>query len=240
MTWLEKPEDSKATHPRNSVLESDNSLPELWLVERSGNDHSSGDFMPTRCFFHASFILLLVTLLGVPKGLTATTNQLVEPLPATAATERRGATNPPPVFSIEAARERARLLHDVYATTLDVMHEHYFRREGAVLPARAMEDIFSEMAGLSGIYANWISVNTQPMSIQHEPKTAFEKRAASELAAGKKEFEYIGKGVYRRAATIPLRSSCVSCHTKMFSEAPKTPRFAGLVISIPLQMAGKK
>lgn len=194
--------------------------------------------MPPRCFFHASFILL-VTSFGVPKGLTADTNLLVEPLAAQVATVRSGVTNPPPAFSIEAARERARLLHDVYATTLDVMHEHYFRREGAVLPARAMEDIFSEMAALSGIYANWISVNTQPMSVQHEPKTAFEKRAASELGAGKKEFEYIGKGIYRRAAPIPLRSSCVSCHTKMFSEAPKTPRFAGLVISIPVRVAEK-
>lgn len=194
--------------------------------------------MPNRCFFHARCILLL-TLFGVLEGFTADTNLLVKPVPAKAAAQPSGITNSPPVLSIEAARERARLLHDVYVTTLDVMHEHYFRREGAVLPARAMEDIFSEMAALSGIYANWISVNTQPMSVQHEPKTVFEKRAASELAAGKKEFEYIGKGVYRRAAPIPLRSSCVSCHTKMFSEAPKTPRFAGLVISIPVRATEK-
>ncbi len=147
--------------------------------------------------------------------------------------------SPPPAANLEAevaaARERAKLLHDVYSTTLDVMHHRYFRRDGPVLPARAMEDVFEEMAGLSGISANWISVNTKAMSINHEPRTSFEKKAATELSAGQKEYEFVGKGVYRRAAAIPLRSSCVSCHTNMFTEAPKSPRLAGLVISIPLK-----
>lgn len=141
--------------------------------------------------------------------------------------------------AVVAARERAKLLHDVYTTTLDVMHHRYFRRDGPVLPARAMEDIFEEMTGLSGSYANWISVNTKAMSINHEPATDFEKKAAAELSAGKSEYEFVGKGVYRRATAIPLRSSCVGCHTKMFAEEPKTPRFAGLVISIPLKQEKK-
>lgn len=141
--------------------------------------------------------------------------------------------------TVVAARERAKLLHDVYSTTLDVMHHRYFRRDGPVLPARAMEDVFEEMAGLSGIYANWISVNTKAMSINHEPSTDFEKKAATELAAGKGEYEFVGKAVYRRAAAIPLRSSCVGCHTKMFAKLPDTPRFAGLVISIPLKVEKK-
>jgi len=140
---------------------------------------------------------------------------------------------------VAAARDRAKLLHDVYATTLDVMHHRYFRRDGPVLPARAMEDVFEEMAGLSGISANWISVNTKAMSINHEPRTSFEKKAAAELSAGKKDYEFVGKGVYRRAAAIPLRSSCVGCHTDMFTEAPKSPRFAGLVINIPLKVADR-
>lgn len=185
------------------------------------------------------FLVPLVSF-GTTKGLGADQNPSPGTVAPAASAKHSAGTNSTPSISIEAARARAKLLHDVYATTLDVMHEHYFRRDGPVLPARAMEDVFSEMAALSGIYANWISVNTQPMSIQHEPKTAFEKQAASELASGKKEFEHIGKGVYRRAAPIPLRSSCVSCHTKMFSEAPKTPRFAGLVISIPLEPSEKK
>ena len=136
--------------------------------------------------------------------------------------------------AVAAARARAKLLHDVYSSTLEVMHHHYFRAEGAVLPARAMEDVFADMAQLTKDKARWIAVNTEAMSIQHEPKTAFEKKAATELSAGKKEYELVENGVYQRAGVIPLRSSCVSCHAKHFSAPPKSPRFAGLVISISL------
>jgi hypothetical protein len=140
---------------------------------------------------------------------------------------------------VASARERAKLLHDVYTTTLEVMHRHYFRREGAVLPARAMDDVFEEMTGRSGGHANWIAVNTKAMNIDHEPTTTFEKKAAAELAAGKEEYELVTQRVYRRATVIPLHSSCVGCHTKMFSDPPKSPRFAGLVISIPLTVEKK-
>lgn len=144
-----------------------------------------------------------------------------------------------PASTVAEARERARLLHDVYATTLEVMHQHYFRRDGPVLPARAMEDVFAEMDGLSGTHANWIAVNTKAMSVNHEPKTEFEKRAAAELASGKPESEFVGKGVFRRAAPIPLRSGCVGCHTEMFSSGGKTGRVAGLVVSVPIRTAAK-
>lgn len=140
---------------------------------------------------------------------------------------------------VAAARERAKLLHAIYSTTLDVMHRHYFRPERAVLPARAMEDVFEDMAGLTEDKAHWISVNTKAMSVQHTPKTAFEKKAAAELSAGKEEYELVENGVYQRAGVIPLRSSCVGCHTKHFSGPVKSPRFAGLVISIPLKAEQK-
>lgn len=141
--------------------------------------------------------------------------------------------------AVVRARERAKLLHDVYSSTLDVMHHRYFRPEGAVLPSRALEDVFEEMDAMTGDKANWISVNTKAMSIDHEPTTEFEKKAAAELAAGKEAYEFVSNGTYQRAAPISLRSSCVGCHTKMFSDAPKTPRLAGLVISIPLKLKKK-
>jgi hypothetical protein len=92
---------------------------------------------------------------------------------------------------LEAARERARLLHDVYATTLEVMHRHYFQKEKAVLPARAMEDVFEDMARTAGDRARWLAVNTKAMSIQHEPKTEFDRKAVAALSAGKESFEVV-------------------------------------------------
>ena len=136
--------------------------------------------------------------------------------------------------SVEVARQRAKLMHDVYAATLEVLHHRYFHDSRAIVPARAMEDIFSDMASQQNINARWISVNTKAMSLQHEPKSDFEKKAASEIAAGTSAIELVEEGFYRRATAIPLAEGCVSCHAGMFAEAPKSPRFAGLVISIPV------
>jgi len=140
------------------------------------------------------------------------------------------------LVSVDVARERARLMHDIYETTLDVMHRHFFRSDRSVLPARAMEDVFTEMAKQTSAQARWIAVNTKAMSIHHEPETEFEKQAAMKLAAGNEDFELVEKGYYQRAGRIPLGVGCVGCHTKLFS-SPSTstsPRFAGLVIRIPV------
>lgn len=143
-----------------------------------------------------------------------------------------GEPNPVP---LAVARDRAKLMHTIYAATLDSLHHHFFRRDRSVLPARAMEDIFAEVDRQSKIKSRWIAVNTTAMSVNHEPKTAFEKKAAAEITAGKTEFEQVDKGYYYRAGSIPLGSGCVGCHTAFFSKDIKTPRFAGLVIAIPVK-----
>lgn len=137
-------------------------------------------------------------------------------------------------FTPEAARERAQVMHSVYAATLEVMHRRYFHGDRAVVPARAMEDIFSEMKRESGVDARWISVNLKPMNIDHEPKSDFEKRAVKEISEGKNDLEVVENGFYRRAGAIPLAGGCVGCHGGFFKDVPKTPRFAGLVINIPV------
>lgn len=136
--------------------------------------------------------------------------------------------------AVAGARDRAKLMHQICETTLHVMHERYFRDERSIVPARALEDVFAEIEKNSKVKARWISVNLPAMSVTHEPKSPFEKQAARELTAGKKEFETVEDGYYRRAESIPLAASCVACHTGFFKEPPKTPRFAALVISVPL------
>ena len=136
--------------------------------------------------------------------------------------------------STVTARERATVMHDICESTLHAMHRHYFRRERATLPARAMEDVFDDMANQSKVDVRWISVNTRAMSIDHEPETNFEKDAAAAIAAGKDHFELIENGYYQRATPIALGSGCVSCHSSGMAPNPKIPRFAGLVIRIPI------
>ena len=134
---------------------------------------------------------------------------------------------------LEVARDRAKLLHDVYVSTLDVMHRRYFHGDRAIVPARAMEDVFADMEHQYHVEADWIAVSLKAMSIDHEPETEFERKAAGEIKSGKKEVESIDAGYYRRAVAIPLTGGCVSCHGGLFRQSTRKP-FAGLVISIPV------
>ena len=136
---------------------------------------------------------------------------------------------------VAIARDRAKVMHEVYTATLDVIHHRYFHRDRATIPARAMEDIFSDIKRKSKVDARWISVNTKAMSIDHDPKTDFEKRAARELGDGKSEIEAVEEGYYRYAGPIALHEGCLSCHDGFFKAPSKTPRYAGLVISIPIR-----
>ena len=111
---------------------------------------------------------------------------------------------------LEDARVKAKLLHDVYSSTLDVMHHHYFREDRSAIPARVMEDIFTELEERENIKAGWISVNAKAMSIDHEPDTDFEKQAAKTLASGQKDYERVEKGMYQRATGISLMESRLS------------------------------
>jgi len=136
--------------------------------------------------------------------------------------------------SVEIARERAKLTHNIYAATLDVIHHRYFREDRSAVPARAMEDVFSVIARRENIKAKWIAVNTRAMSIDHQPHGDFEKQAAKAIAAGKREYELVEHGIYRRAEGISLMNrGCLGCHLR-FGSSGKTERFAGLVITIPV------
>lgn len=140
-----------------------------------------------------------------------------------------------PRVTVAAARERAKLLHTVYSSTLEVIHQRYFHINRSTVPARAMEDIFDDMSRQKLGKARWISVNTRAMSIDHEPESSFEKQAVREIIQGKEDIEVVEEGYYRRATAIPLSGGCVSCHAGFGVDQTRTPRFAGLVISIPVQ-----
>lgn len=139
-----------------------------------------------------------------------------------------------PRVPLAVARDRAQLMHELYEETLHVMHRRYFHGDRASVPARALEDVFEAMAKQSRGQARWISVNTKAMSIDHEPESPFEKQAATKIAAGQSEFEQVEEGFYRRAGAIPLTGGCIGCHVGLMADAGKTPRFAALVISIPI------
>ena len=136
--------------------------------------------------------------------------------------------------AINVARQRAIVAQDIYSATLRMLHRRYFHKDKAVLPARAMQDIFDDIESESKVKAQWISASLKPMSIDHTPKTEFEKQAAKEIAEGTPHIEIVENGYYRRASAIPLTGGCLGCHEGMFQNDRRN-KFAGLVISLPIQ-----
>lgn len=137
-------------------------------------------------------------------------------------------------LSLEAARDRATVMQDVYVATLDMLHQRYFHRDRSLLPARAMHDIFDQLERKTQVRAKWISASLPPMSNDHKPEGEFEKLAAKEITAGISQLETLEDGYYRRAVAVPLGGGCVGCHQGL-ARNPNKKHFVGLIVSIPLQ-----
>ena len=132
---------------------------------------------------------------------------------------------------LEQARQRARLLHDIYESTLLTMHRHYFEpNKKRVIPSRALEDVFYTARRRWGIEARWLAVSAQALNIDHKPRTPFEKKAVSLLASGKKQHEEVREGTLRVAAPIVLFANCIRCHTTR-----RRNPVAGLVLSLKVK-----
>ncbi|WP_417848484.1 c-type heme family protein [Thalassoglobus sp.] len=138
-----------------------------------------------------------------------------------------------PRVSLEEAREQAELMHFIYNSTLETLHDRYFHGDRAMVPARAMIDVFRDMERRTHTKARWISASLKPMSIDNKPETDFEKRAAMEISKGESKFETVEDGYYRRAGSISLNHGCIGCHAGL-SNTSTSRQFAGLVISVPV------
>ena len=79
--------------------------------------------------------------------------------------------------SVAAARDRAGVMHEVFADTLEVVHRHHFRRDGAVLPPRALEDVSTRLDRRAGVKEEWTAVNTAAMSVTRLSNTATSPQA---------------------------------------------------------------
>ncbi len=138
--------------------------------------------------------------------------------------------------TIAEARRQAKLLHEVYVTTLHTVHRTYFDEDSRdTIPARAMENVFRDVDRETGGRTRWIAVNTPAMNIDHKPEPGFEKDAARQLAKGDREFEKIEDGVYRRAGAVSLFAGCTKCHLSGIRPQQNVRSVAGLVISIPVK-----
>ena len=183
-------------------------------------------------------MIMMPMILGSAAALTAQQSPAQErtdaPLPITTPPITPPAVAPNVPQSSDAVRGRLRGLAKVYLSTLEVMHHRYFHGQRAMVPARAMEDVFADVERELDIHAHWIAVNTKAMSLNHEPKTEFDKQAAAAIAEGKPEWAATIDGTFHLAVPVPLTSSCINCHAGMFREPPNKKSFAGLILRMPL------
>jgi hypothetical protein len=137
-------------------------------------------------------------------------------------------------IQIQEARERARLLHDLVHDTLQVVHEEYYREdEGLTLPAAAFRTVFDRFQRRQGVTLRWLAVDVEPMNLNHEPRTEFEKAAREVLKGGQPFHEELKETAYHFAGGIRLTSECLKCHVP--NRTSLRDRLAGLVIEIPLE-----
>ncbi len=171
---------------------------------------------------------------GIPVSGQSTSSQQGGTRAEVRSTAPEAVTTPDAKVSLATARDRMTLLEAVFLSTLDVMHRKYFHGDRAVVPARAMEDVFEDVEANFGIEAHWIAVSLPAMNIDHDPVTAFEREAVRKLKSGQPSLEVVDSGNLRRAVAIPLSGGCLRCHDGSFRSSRSGPAFAGLVMSTPV------
>lgn len=136
-------------------------------------------------------------------------------------------------ISTAEARRQAEVLHTAVHSTLQLVHHTYFREdEGLPLPAGVMRQMFAELEAEEHVRLRWLAVEGQAMNTDHLPQTEFEQQAFEALKAGRKFYEEVVDGVYRRAGPITLANQCLKCHVP--DRKTTENRTAGLIIAIPV------
>jgi hypothetical protein len=136
---------------------------------------------------------------------------------------------------VAEARLRSRLLHEIIHGALQVVHRDFFRDEQSRhIPSASLEDVFEEVERTWQVKIKWLAVNAQIMSVDHRPKTPFDRLAVSAIADGREMFEASGDGVYQYAGKVVLGNSCLKCHVP--DRTSLEDRKAALVITMPLDL----
>ncbi len=120
--------------------------------------------------------------------------------------------------------DQPELLHEMVRGALQIMHRDFFDEENShAIPSASLEDVFHEMGKSYDVQMKWLTVNTDLVNVDHQAKSAFEKAAVKELAAGKQMAEKIEERSYQYAGAIRLGSQCLKCHVQRRSGRKAKP-----------------
>jgi len=117
----------------------------------------------------------------------------------------------------ERARREVRMLDDIYKTTVVLVTEHYVKSETDLSAGSAAKALFDAIGKKGWHQVRLIDATGQPYSEQNVPKEGFEKKAVTELLAGKSTYDEVvtegGKKYLLAATPIPVvMEKCIMCH----------------------------
>lgn len=170
-------------------------------------------------------------LIALAVSLEASSLAQEQPSAADPLSANRNASSPPIAVTVAEARRQAEVLHEAMHLTLQIVHHRYYREDqGLPIPAATLADVFRELEKEKQVKLRWLVVEGQAMNDDHKARDEFERAAAEALRSGRREFEQVEKGVFRRAGPIALTNHCLKCHLP--DRKTTATRTAGLVVSI--------
>lgn len=138
------------------------------------------------------------------------------------------------VQTVAEARRQAILLHATIHSSLQLVHDRYYREdEGLPLPAATFREVFRAIEEEQQVKLRWLAVEGQAMNTDHKPQDSFEEQAVQALKAGRASYEQVSGETYRRAAPIRLSNHCLKCHVP--DRRSTKDRTAGLIIQMPVR-----
>jgi hypothetical protein len=123
----------------------------------------------------------------------------------------------PDAAAVARTRTEVKMLDDLYKSAIVHITRTYVKARERTPAAAAAKQIFKDMAAKGWHEARLLDATGEPVNKANRPRTAFEKRAITQLKDGKPYYEEVdahgGKPVLRAATPVPVvMQACVNCH----------------------------
>jgi len=125
----------------------------------------------------------------------------------------------PDKAALERTRDTVKMLDDLYKTAVVSITNSYVEGQASVPAAMVAKDVFDAMHKKGYHHARLIDATGKPKNKANVAKTEFEKKAVTQMKAGKGYYEEVGqvdgKDVLRVATVVPVvLKQCAVCHGK--------------------------
>lgn len=119
--------------------------------------------------------------------------------------------------ALARTREQVKMLDDLYKNAVVAITDVYVDKQADTPAATVGKMVFAAMHKKGWHSARLIDATGKPKNKENVAKTDFEKKAATEIAAGKASIEEVaevaGKPVLRVATVVPaVMKQCAVCH----------------------------